>query len=349
MKIVSFLIAFVIFSIVILFHELGHFLLAKANGIRVNEFCFGLGPTICGIQKGETKYCIKAFPFGGACMMEGEDEDSTDNRAFGKKPVWGRMSVVFAGPFFNFILAFIFAFILMSCVGYDKPVLSGVMEGYAAEEAGLQEGDEIIRMNHFSVHFSREITAYGTFHSGETIKVTYARDGQKHTTTLVPKLDKETGRYLYGFQTMGNVRVKGNVLTNLKNSFYEVRYWIYNTIQSLKMLVTRQVSPNELSGPVGIVKSIGDTYQQSVKNDGYYYALLNMLNWTILLSANLGVMNLLPLPALDGGRLLFLIIEAIRRKRIDPNKEGMVNLVGIVLLFGLMFIVMFNDIRKLFI
>ena len=163
MKIVSFLIAFVIFSIVILFHELGHFLLAKANGIRVNEFCFGLGPTICGIQKGETKYCIKAFPFGGACMMEGEDEDSTDNRAFGKKPVWGRMSVVFAGPFFNFILAFIFAFILMSCVGYDKPVLSGVMEGYAAEEAGLQEGDEIIRMNHFSVHFSREITAYGTF------------------------------------------------------------------------------------------------------------------------------------------------------------------------------------------
>ena len=349
MKIVSFLIAFVIFSIVILFHELGHFLLAKANGIRVNEFCFGLGPTICGIQKGETKYCIKAFPFGGACMMEGEDEDSTDNRAFGKKPVWGRMSVVFAGPFFNFILAFIFAFILMSCVGYDKPVLSGVMEGYAAEKAGLQEGDEIIRMNHFSVHFSREITAYGTFHSGETIKVTYARDGQKHTTTLVPKLDKETGRYLYGFQTMGNVRVKGNVLTNLKNSFYEVRYLIYTTIQSLIMLVTRQVSPNELSGPVGIVKSIGDTYQQSVKNDGYYYALLNMLNWTILLSANLGVMNLLPLPALDGGRLLFLIIEAIRRKRIDPNKEGMVNLVGIVLLFGLMFIVMFNDIRKLFI
>ena len=139
---------------------------------------------------------------------------------------------------------------------------------------------------------------------------------------------------------MGNVRVKGNVLTNLKNSFYEVRYWIYTTIQSLKMLVTRQVSPNELSGPVCIVKSIGDTY---------YYALLNMLNWTILLSANLGVMNLLPLPALDGGRLLFLIIEAIRRKRIDPDKEGMVNLVGIVLLFGLMFIVMFNDIRKLFI
>ena len=117
------IIALLIFSIIILFHELGHFLLAKANGIRVNEFSLGLGPTLFGIQKGETKYSIKLLPFGGACMMEGEDEDSTDNRAFGKKPVWGRMSVVFAGPFFNFILAFIFAFILMSCVGYDLSLI----------------------------------------------------------------------------------------------------------------------------------------------------------------------------------------------------------------------------------
>ena len=143
MKIVSFLIAFVIFSIVILFHELGHFLLAKANGIRVNEFCFGLGPTICGIQKGETKYCIKAFPFGGACMMEGEDSESQDNKAFNNKSVWARISVVAAGPIFNFIMAFIFSFILVCCTGYDLPVLADVSEGYAAEEAGLQAGDTI--------------------------------------------------------------------------------------------------------------------------------------------------------------------------------------------------------------
>ena len=115
------------------------------------------------------------------------------------------------------------------------------------------------------------------------------------------------------------------------------------------MLVTRQISVNEMSGPVGIVKNIGDTYTQSVTDSGYYYAFLNMLNWAILLSANLGVMNLLPLPALDGGRLVFLIIEAIRGKRIDPNKEGIVHFIGIILLFGLMFVVMFNDIRKLFI
>ena len=158
----------------------------------------------------------------------------------------------------------------MSCVGYDKPVLSGVMEGYAAEEAGLQEGDEIIRIGIIfrfisaekSLHTEHFIPGKPLSHLCKGWAETYDNTGSE--------LDKETGRYLYGFQTMGNVRVKGNVLTNLKNSFYEVRYWIYTTIQSLKMLVTRQVSPNELSGPVGIVKSIGDTYQQSVKNDGYY-------------------------------------------------------------------------------
>ena len=112
MSIVSLIIAIIVFSIIILFHELGHFWLAKANGIRVNEFCLGLGPTIFGFTKGETKYSIKLLPFGGACMMEGEDEESSSDRAFGNKPVWGRISVVFAGPFFNFIMAFIFAFIV---------------------------------------------------------------------------------------------------------------------------------------------------------------------------------------------------------------------------------------------
>ena len=258
------------------------------------------------------------------------------------------MSVVFAGPFFNFIMAFVCAFILMSCIGYDKPVLTGVIDGYAADEAGLQAGDEIVKMNHFSVHFCREISAYATFHAGEKVEVTYLRDGKKQTATLTPKHDEENGRYLYGFEYTGQARVKGNVLTNIKNSFYELRYWIYSTVESLKMLVTRQVSVNQMSGPVGIVKSIGDTYSQSVSNDGYYYAIMNMLNWTILLSANLGVMNLLPLPALDGGRLVFLIVEAIRGKKIDPNKEGFVHAIGILLLFALMFVVMFNDIRNLF-
>lgn len=347
-RILSFVIAFLIFGILILFHELGHFLLAKANGVKVNEFCFGLGPTLFGIQRGETKYSIKLFPFGGACMMEGEDEESPDERAFGSKSVWARMSVVFAGPLFNFILAFVFAFVLMSCIGYDKPVLTGVTDGFPAQEAGLKEGDEIVKINRMSVHFARDIQYYSTFHSGETVDITYARDGQKYNTTLIPELDQESGRYLYGISYNVNIREKGSFFTNLKNSFYELRYWILTTVQSVRWLITGKVSPNELMGPVGIVKNVGDVFQESVQIDGYYWAFLNMLNWAIMLSANLGVMNLLPIPALDGGRLVFLIVEAIRRKRIDPKKEGLVNMIGLLILFALMFIVMINDIRKLF-
>ena len=137
--------------------------------------------------------------------------------------------------------------------------------------------------------------------------------------------------------------------TALLYSAYEVKYWIYSTVESLKLLFTGRFGVNDLSGPVGIVQNIGQTYDESVSNSGYYYAFLNMLNWGILLSANLGVMNLLPLPALDGGRLVFLIVEVIRRKKIDSEKEGYVHLVGIILLFLLMFIIMFNDIKKIFI
>lgn len=188
---------------------------------------------------------------------------------------------------------------------------------------------------------------YSYFHTGEAVDVTYERDGERYTATLEPTYDEESGRYLLGI-TNNYAREKGNVLENLKYSVYELKYWIWTTLESLKMLVTGKVSANELSGPVGIVKSIGDTYDAS-RSDGYYYVFLNMVNFSILLSANLGVMNLLPLPALDGGRLVFLIVEAIRRKKIDPEKEGMVHFVGIMLLMGLMVLVMFNDIRKLFI
>ncbi len=342
------IIAILIFSIIVLFHELGHFLLAKANGIRVNEFCLGFGPKLVAFQKGETTYSIKLFPLGGACMMEGEDAESSDNRAFGNKSVWARMSVVFAGPFFNFIMAFFFAFILILCIGYDKPVLSDVIEGYAAEEAGMQSGDTIVKMNSHRIHFYREVSAYSMFHAGEPVEITYKRDGEKYTTMLHPQYDEESGRYLYGFIGTAD-REHANVFEAFVNSFYEVRYSIYSTVQSLRMLVTGGYSVNDLSGPVGLVKVIGDTYQDSVSTDGYYYAFLNMLNISIFLSANLGVMNLLPIPALDGGRLVFLIVEAVRRKKIDPDKEGMVHFIGIILLFALMGIVMFNDIRKLFI
>lgn len=342
MKIV---IAIVIFSIIIIFHELGHFLLAKANGIRVNEFSLGLGPTIIGFTKGETKYSLKLLPFGGACMMEGEDEDSGDDRAFNKKSVWARISVVAAGPIFNFIMAFAGAFILLCNIGYDLPVLTGVLEGYPAEAAGMQAGDTIVKIDRTKIHFFRDISAYTQFHPGETVTVTYERDGNRYETMLTPQYDEEYQSYMYGFQVSG-AREKGNVLETLKYSVYEVRYWVNATLSSLKMLVGGQVSVNDMSGPVGIVDMIGEGYEQSIAY-GFFTAFLQMLYVTIFLSANLGVMNLLPLPALDGGRLLFMLIEVVRGKRVDPEKEGMVHFAGMMLLFAFMIFVMFNDVRKL--
>ena len=200
---------------------------------------------------------------------------------------------------------------------------------------------------HNGFFFIFAVSMYSYFHEGEPVKITYERDGQRYTADLTPTLDEESGRYLLGL-TSRTERKKGNVFSNLKNSVYEMNYWIWTTLQSLKMLVTGKVSPNELSGPVGIVKTIGDTYDAS-RSDGIFYVFINMLNFSILLSANLGVMNLLPLPALDGGRLVFLLIEAVRRKKVDPQKEGMVHFVGIMILMGLMVLIMFNDIRKLFI
>lgn len=343
MKIV---VAILIFSIIIIFHELGHFLLAKANGVRVNEFSLGLGPTIIGFTKGETKYSLKLLPFGGACMMEGEDEESSDDRAFGKKSVWARISIVAAGPIFNFILAFVGAFIVLCNTGYDLPVLTGVLEGHAAEAAGMQAGDVIVKMDNTRIHFFRDISSYTQFHPGETVVVTYERDGERYETELTPQYDEEYGYYMYGFQASGE-RVKGNVLETLKYSFHEVGYWINVTLNSIKMLVVGEATVNDMSGPVGIVDMIGDGYEQSVSY-GFWVTFLQMLYITIFLSANLGVMNLLPLPALDGGRLFFMIIEVIRGKRVDPNKEGMVHLVGMMLLFAFMIFVLLNDVRRLF-
>ena len=343
MKIV---IAILIFSIIIIFHELGHFLLAKANGIRVNEFCLGLGPTLIGFTKGETKYSLKLLPIGGACMMEGEDEESGDDRSFGKKSVWARISVVAAGPIFNFIMAFVGAFILLCNTGYDLPVLTGVTPGYPAQEAGLQAGDTIIKMGKSRIHFFRDINTYMQFHPGEEVTVTYERDGERYQTELAaPKYNEEYGYHMYGFQASVE-REKGNILETLKYSVYEVRYWISVTLKSVKALVTGRVSVNDMSGPVGIVDMIGDGYEQSVSY-GYFAAFLQMLYITIFLSANLGVMNLLPLPALDGGRLFFMIVEVIRGKRIDPDKEGMVHFIGMMLLFAFMLFIIFNDVRKL--
>ena len=343
----SIVFALLIFSFIILFHELGHFLLAKFNGVTVVEFSLGMGPRLISFEKGGTRYSWKILPFGGSCMMLGEDEALQEEGAFATKSVWARMSVIAAGPIFNFILAFVFSMFIVGSVGCDAPIVSVVQEGSAAEEVGILPGDRILSMNGRKVALAREIVSYTAYHPGvETITVTWEHEGEKKTADLTLRTDAESGRKLMGV-AISSVRTKVNPLGLIKYSFYEVRYWIRMTIDSVRMLFTGSVGINDMSGPVGVVSMIGETYEES-KADGGFYVWLNMLNISILLSANLGVMNLLPIPALDGGRLVFLIIEAIRRKRLDPEKEGLVHMIGLLLLLGLMVVIMFNDVRKLF-
>lgn len=278
-------------------------------------------------------------------MMGEDDVDDMSEGSFNSKSVWARMAVVVAGAAFNFILAFVFAVIIVGYAGYDEPVISGTVEGYSAEAEGMQAGDRIVKMNGKKIHLWREVTYYNMFHQGETVDLLYERGGEKYEVTIVPKQD-EDGNYLLGVLSPGEY-TKANVLTAMQYGVYEVKFWICTTIESLKMLVTGGVGIDQLSGPVGIVDVVDETYQQS-KSYGFLVVLMQMLNIGILLSANLGVMNLLPLPALDGGRLVFLIIEAIRGKRVPPDKEGIVHFVGMILLFALMIFVLFNDLKRIF-
>ena len=340
------IVALIIFSAIIIFHELGHFLLAKKNGIGVTEFALGMGPNIVSFKKGETEYCLKAFPIGGLCAMVGEDTDDLSENSFNSKNVWQRISVVAAGPVFNFILAFIFSVILVAIVGYDTPVVYMTEEGGPAYEAGILAGDVIKEVNGKNIYMFKEFrTEILMNEGGEPMTLVLERDGEEFTTVVTPELAEDG---TYKMQIYGGAYAKTGFFETLKYGVLEIRYWITTTVKSLGMLVSGGVSADEVSGPVGIVTMIDDTYQEAVTY-GWLDVVLNMMNIGIMLSANLGVMNLLPIPALDGGRLVFLVLEALRGKPIPPEKEGWVHTAGFVLLMGLMVIILYNDLMKLFV
>lgn len=340
----SYILALIIFSAIVIFHELGHFLLAKWNGIEVIEFSLGMGPRLLSHVWGDTRYSLKLLPIGGSCQMVGEEEASDSEGAFGNKSVWARIAVVAAGPVFNFILAWVLALIIVGSVGYDNTMVD-IIPDSAAAEAGMEDGDQIISINGSRTWLYREVSLYSSLHQGQTATVVFERNGEKQTVVLTPK-QSDTGAYLYGFSRTVQ-REKGGALETVGYSCAEIRYWLKATVESLKMLIGGQVGLEEMSGPVGIVSTIGDTYKES-RVDGWYYVTMNMIMIAILLSVNLGVMNLLPIPALDGGRLVFLILEAIRGKAIPQEKESMVHFTGFVLLMGLMAVILFSDLHKLF-
>ena len=339
------ILAILLFSAIVIFHELGHFLLAKKNKIRVDEFSLGLGPTIFGKQFGETKFSLKLLPFGGACMMGEDDVDDMSEGSFNSKSVWARMSVIVAGPVFNLILAWILCMIIIGWTGYRAPVVSSVTDGYSAQEEGIEPGDVIKKIGGKSVHIWNDISLYNMMHAGtKSVEVKYERDGKDYTVVLELKQNEGDAFPLLGIT--GGEMVRPGVIGTVRYGAYTVKYWITYTVDSLKMLISGKVGVKDLSGPVGIVSAVDDVYQEAAPA-GMAVVILNLLNIGVLLTANLGVMNLLPLPALDGGRLVFLIIEAVRGKRVPPEKEGMVHFAGFVLLMALMVVIMFNDILKL--
>ena len=340
------IIAILLFSFIIIFHELGHFLLAKAKGIRGDEFSLGLGPTLFGRKIGETFFCIKLLPFGGACMMGEDDTDDMSEGSFNSKSVWARISVIAAGPLFNLLLAWIFCVILVGATGYTSTEITAVTDGYSAQEQGLQPGDVIKEINGRNVHIWEEVHLYTLTHPDDThYEVVYERGGEEYTAQIEPRQLEGDASPMLGVN--GGSHERPGFFGTMQYGFYRLKYWMNYTADSLRMLVTGQVGLQDLSGPVGIVAVVDDVYESAAPS-GILTIVLSLMNFGTLLSANLGVMNLLPIPALDGGRLVFLAVEAVRRKRIPPEKEGMVHFAGFALLMLLMVVVMFNDIMKLF-
>lgn len=339
-----------IFGLVVVSHEFGHFLIAKMNGIHVVEFAVGMGPNLISFTKGETKYSLKLLPIGGACMFEGEDglntqEGEVSEGSFMNANVWARIATVVAGPVFNFILGLIASIILISLVVIYIPVIRPVENGPAIE-AGLQENDRILSLNGDKIYLFDEMALFNRINGGKEVTVEFERNGTVMETKLTPKYDAESGGYVLGVYRNAIAEEKG--LARLKYAWYELRFCVQQTYKSLGMLVTGQVHRDEVAGPVGIaVNVVGKTYDQA-KEYGALTVLANMLNIVMLLSVNLGILNLLPIPALDGGRLVFMLIEVVRGKPIPPEKEGMVHFIGLMFFMALMVFVFFNDLTNIF-
>lgn len=335
-----------VFGSCIMIHEFGHFIIAKKSGVLVNEFAIGMGPCLFHVTKGETKYSLRLLPIGGFCAMLGEDETSDDPRAFCNIHVWKRILIVAAGALFNFLLAFVLSIVFIAMCGVNTNEIGEVTENSAAAEADIRAGDKVIRLDGRRIYNFREISIYMQFfNSDEPLEVVIDRNGERITKSVSPQ-KTDSGIYQIGIR--GGYRQASGVLEVIGYSILELRYWIKTTFFSLKQLFTGNVGLKDLSGPVGIGSAMNDVIAQAQAQGGALDVFVNVLNFAILLTANLGVMNLLPLPALDGGRLVFLLVEAVTRKKVPSDKEAMVHGIGMVLLLGLMAVIMCKDIVNLF-
>lgn len=328
------LVALIIFGVLIFVHEFGHFVMAKLFKVKVHEFSLGMGPAIFKRKKGETDYSVRLLPIGGFVKLEGEDFASDDERSFNNCHPVKRIIILIAGAFMNVLIGFLLFILIFSLSKeINVPEVSKIIEGSPAYEAGLEVGDRISAINGKKIHIQSDVTFELFLSGGNETQVTALRGGEELTYKIVPV--KEDGRYIIGFYTK---TVKPNFGIVFYNAFYNTFFTVKLVYTSLKMLIMGTVSITEMAGPVGIVGEIG----QAAKV-GFLY----VIDFAALIAVNLGVMNLLPLPALDGGRVVFVLLEIVRRKPLKENVEGYIHLVGLILLFLLMIIITFSDILKL--
>lgn len=336
------MVAILFFGFLIASHELGHFSFAKLFKVTVNEFSLGMGPAIFKRKKNGTTYALRVLPIGGYVSMEGEDEESEDENAFNRKKVWQKIIIVAAGAITNLIVGLILVSIVLSMedlIGTNKII--SFYDGATSVQTGLQKDDEILSIDGHRVFSDMDISFLMSRSDDGIFDMTVRRDGKKTELKDVTFKSQKEDKYTvieYDFVILGEKPTVLNVFTNsFKRSVSIVRIvWL-----SLFDLVTGKYGLTDLSGPVGTVNVIADATQSAV---GSKEGLKSALEMMALISINIGVFNLFPLPALDGGRLFFLCIEGIRRKPINPKYEGFVHAAGLVLLLGLMLVVTFNDI-----
>lgn len=350
--IVTILIAILIFCIIVVIHEFGHFIAAKLNRIQVNQFAVGMGPKLLHFQKGETEYSLRLFPVGGFCAMEGEDQSSDNPNAFEKKPVWRRMTVILAGPFMNLVLGFLLIVILL-CTAQKVPSLTiarfaettnaagETVTAAESERSGLQVGDKIVAIDGSHIFSTSDLIYKLQTTDTETYDITVKRDGKRVTIENVTFHNDNTDGLL-------DFAVEGKP----KNPVTIVSYAAKDTVATAKLiwmslveLVSGKYGLQDLSGPVGTVSVIE---QAASSGDNFLEWFQSVINLTIFITVNVGVFNLLPIPGLDGSRFVFLLIEAIRRKPIAKEREALVHFIGMAALFLLMILVTIQDVGRFF-
>ncbi|SFP54158.1 regulator of sigma E protease [Oscillibacter sp. PC13] len=356
MTFVYILAAVLIFGVLVAVHELGHFITAKLCGVRVNEFSIGMGPAIWSRQRGETLYALRALPVGGYCAMEGEDEDSGDDRALVRQSFWKQLLIFAAGSFMNLLAGFLIILVLYSSASgfYTAEIVNFAPELQQRGTDGLQAGDELWSIDGERVYLYSDISLLLGLNRTGVFDLVVLRDGEKMSLenvslprqeyTSTDGVSKYTGVGLY----FGNVE-PATLGGRLKNTWLNTVDFIRVVRLSLQMLLSGEAGMKDLSGPVGIVSTITEV---GTASESVGAAVENIAYFAAMLAVNLAVMNMLPIPALDGGKILFLTLDTVSmklfRKRIPERYEAVVNTAGFVILMGFMLIVTFHDVFKLF-